>query len=68
MEKQAKKGQNAAMLWLSDAMASHPSSNLRVSQAEEMKTLIQKNGGISVTSEFLKMKKMASDLVSKHKK
>ncbi len=67
MEKEAKKGQSGAMLWLSDAMASHPSSNLRVSQAEEMKGLIQKSGGTAVTLEFLKMKKIASDMVAKHK-
>jgi predicted Zn-dependent protease len=68
MEREAKKGQNGAMLWLSDAMASHPSSSLRVSQAEEMQSLIQKTGGITVTSEFLKIKKIANDLVAKHKK
>jgi len=68
MEKQAKKGQNAAMLWLSDAMASHPSSDLRVSQAEEMRTLIKKDGGVTVTSEFTQMKKIARDMVAKHKK
>lgn len=68
MEKEAKKGQNAAMSWLSDAMASHPSSELRVSQAEEMKTIIRTQGGTTVTPEFLKMRKVAQEMVEKHKK
>lgn len=68
MEKEAKKGQNAAVGWLSDAMASHPASQKRVSQAEEMKGLVQTNGGISVTNEFLEMRRIAREMVEKHKK
>ncbi len=67
MEKNAKKGQNAAMSWLSDAMASHPSSDQRVSQAQEMKSVIKTSGGVSVTNEFFKMKKVAQEMVEKHK-
>lgn len=67
MEKNAKKGQNAAMNWLSDAMASHPSSDQRVSQAEEMKSIIKTNGGVTVTNEFIKMKKVAQEMVERHK-
>lgn len=67
MEQESKKGQNAALVWLGDAMASHPSSDKRVSQAEEMKGLIKTQGGMKVTPEFLKMKKVAQELVEKHK-
>lgn len=67
MEKESKKGQNAAMSWLSDAMASHPSSDKRVSQAEEMRSLIKTQGGTTITPEFLKFKKIAHDMVEKHK-
>lgn len=68
MEKASKKGQNAAMSWLSDAMASHPSSDQRVSQAQEMKGIINKEGGTTVTPEFLKMKQLAKAMVDAHKK
>lgn len=68
MEKEAKKGQNAALLWLSDAMASHPSSDSRVSQAREMRSIIKTSGGTAVTPEFLQMKKVAQDMVARHKK
>ena len=68
MEKEAKKGQNAAMSWLSDAMASHPSSGSRVSQAQEMKNIIKTEGGTTVTAEFFKIKKIAQEMVEKHKK
>jgi predicted Zn-dependent protease len=68
MEKESKKGQNSAMLWLSDAMASHPASEKRVSQAQEMKELIKTEVGISVTDEFFEMRKVARLLVQKHKK
>jgi beta-barrel assembly-enhancing protease len=67
MERESKKGQNAAMNWLSDAMASHPSSNQRVSQAEEMKKVIMTSGGLTSTPEFVRMKKMAHEMVEKHK-
>ena len=66
MEKQGKKGQNAAMNWLSDAVASHPSSALRVSQADEMKQIIPTSGGITVTPEFLKIKSIAQRMVDIH--
>lgn len=68
MEKASKKGQNAVVSWLSDAMASHPNSNKRVAQAEEMKGLIKKTGGIKVTNEFIKMNKLAREMVANHKK
>jgi hypothetical protein len=68
MEKESKKGQNAAMLWLSDAMSSHPSSDQRVTQADEMRHIIQTSGGIDVTPDFLRMKKVAADLIEKYKK
>lgn len=67
MEQESKKGQNAALVWLGDAMASHPSSDKRVSQAEEMKGLIKTQGGMKVTPEFMQMKKVAQELVEKHK-
>lgn len=67
MEKEAKKGQNAAMVWLSDAMASHPSSDKRVSQAKEMRSVIKTNGGTTVTPEFLEMKKIAQKIVEQTK-
>lgn len=67
MEQESKKGQNAAMTWLGDALASHPNSEKRVAQAEEMKTLITTNGGTTVTPDFLKMKKVAQEMVEKHK-
>lgn len=68
MEKESKKGQNAAMSWVSDAMASHPASEKRVDQAEEMKKIIEKSGGVTTTPEFLQMKKEAQAMVDKHKK
>lgn len=67
MEKNSKKGQNAAMLWFSDAMSSHPASDRRVSQAQEMKNVISQNGGISVTEEFKTIKKLAIEISSKKK-
>jgi predicted Zn-dependent protease len=67
MEKAAKKNQTAAMGWVSDAMASHPPSNKRVEQAEEMKALIKTSGGTGVTNEFLQMKKVAQELLKNHK-
>lgn len=67
MEKESKKGQNAALVWLNDALASHPSSDKRVAQAEEMKRIIKTHGGTTVTPEFLKMKKVAQEIVAKQK-
>lgn len=64
MEEAAKKNQNAVMGWVSDAMASHPPSKSRVAQANEMKRLIKGNGGTTVTPEFLRMKKIAQDIVN----
>ncbi len=64
MEEAAKKNQNAVMGWVSDAMASHPPSKSRVAQANEMKILIKSNGGTTVTPEFLRMKKIAQDIVN----
>lgn len=65
MEKEAKKGQNAVMAWLGDAMASHPSSNERVKQAEEMKGLITTNGGMTSSQEFPSMKNLARQIAEK---
>lgn len=64
LEKEAKKGQNPAMGFLSDAMASHPSSDKRVAQATEMQSVIKENGSISVTDEFKRMKKIAQEIVA----
>jgi predicted Zn-dependent protease len=68
MEKESKKGQNAAMSFVADAMSSHPPSNKRVEQAQEMRGLIHTTGGTTVTPEFLRMKKIAQALLEKHKK
>jgi predicted Zn-dependent protease len=68
LEKQSKKNQNAMMSSLADAMSSHPPSNARVEQAEEMKTIVKENGSISTTEEFFRMKKMAQAIVNKHSK
>ena len=67
MEKEAKKGQNAAMTWVSDAMASHPPSNERVKQAHEMQSKAQTSGGIASTAEFQKMKQIAQSIVAQNK-
>jgi predicted Zn-dependent protease len=67
MEKESKRGQNAAVSWFGDALSSHPASQKRVDQAEEMKTIIKTEGGISVTPEFLQMKKLAQEVVDAHK-
>lgn len=67
MEQESKKGQNAAMNWLSDAMSSHPPSKERVTQATEMRSVIKTSGGTTTTAEFFKMKKIAMELVEKHK-
>lgn len=68
MEKASKKGQNAAMAFLSDAMSSHPASDKRVAQAKEMQQVIKGNGNITVTDEFLRMKKIAKEIVESKKK
>lgn len=67
MEKESKKGQNAAMGWFSDAMSSHPASQKRVDQAAEMKNIIQTQGGTKTTPEFFEMKKVAQSMLEKHK-
>ncbi len=67
MEKEAKKNQNAVVGWLGDAMASHPSSDKRVAQAEEMKGLIKTTGGTTTTDEFARMKKIAQQIVEQAK-
>jgi predicted Zn-dependent protease len=68
LEKQSKKNQNAMMSSLADAMSSHPPSNSRVEQAEEMKRIIKDNGNLSTTDEFLRMKKIAQSIVNSHAK
>lgn len=68
MERESKKGQNGLVNWLGDAMASHPSSDKRVNQAEEMKGVIKTNGGIGVTQEFLEMKKLSQQIVEQAKR
>ena len=67
LEKESKKGQNAFMVRLSDAMSSHPPSKARVEQAKEMQTIIKENGTIGVTEEFLRMKKIAQAIASRNK-
>lgn len=67
MEKEAKKGQNGFMAKLADAMSSHPPSDARVKQAEEMKSLIKENGTITTTEEFQRMKKIAQEIVARQK-
>lgn len=68
MEKESKKGQNAALGFLSDAMSSHPASDKRVSQADEMKSLIKNNGTIKSSSEFARMKRIAQEIVEARRK
>ncbi len=65
MEKAAKKGQNSFMARLGDAMSSHPPSQARVEQAEEMKSSIKENGTITTTQEFARMKKIAQEIVAR---
>lgn len=69
MEKQAKQqqGGNALLGWVADAMSSHPPSNERVKQAQEMKTLVKSEGGISSTQEFESMRAIARSLMEKSK-
>ncbi len=68
MEKQSKKNQNSLMSSLSDAMSSHPPSDERVKQASEMRSLIKENGQITSTADFLKMKKIAQEIVDQQTK
>jgi predicted Zn-dependent protease len=68
MEKDGKKGQNAAMSWFTDAMSSHPASQKRVTQAQEMKRIIKTEGGLTTSQEFFKMKQVAQAMVDAHKK
>ena len=63
MEKASKKGQNAAMSFLSDALATHPASDERVSQAKEMRSLITKEGGVKSTDEFVRMRAIAQNML-----
>jgi predicted Zn-dependent protease len=67
MEEKSKKGQNAFMGRLQDAMSSHPPSNERVKQAQEMKSVIKENGSIKSTAEFQQMKKVAQDILARYK-
>lgn len=67
MEEKSKKGQNAFMGRLQDAMSSHPPSRERVKQAEEMKSVIKENGTVSSTEEFKRMKKIAQDIMARQK-
>lgn len=67
MEQASKKGQNALMASLQDAMSSHPPSKARVSQAQEMKTVIKEDGQITTTNEFFRMKKIAQEIVASKK-
>ena len=67
MEKEARKGQNAFMAKLSDAMSSHPPSKARVLQAKEIQDLIQQNGTIGSTEEFQRMKKIAQETADRSK-
>lgn len=67
MDKEAKKGQNSFMASLSDAMSSHPPSKARVKQAKEFQSLIKENGTIGSTEEFVRMKKIAQELMAKNK-
>jgi predicted Zn-dependent protease len=67
MEKESKKGQNAFMSKLSDAMSSHPPSGARVAQSNELKGSIKNNGTIGSTEEFQRMKRIAQDIVAKSK-
>ena len=68
MEQASKKGQNALMASLQDAMSSHPPSKERVAQAQEMKTLIKETGPVTTTDEFFRMKKIAQEIVASRKK
>lgn len=65
MEKEAKKGQNALMSWIGDAMASHPPSNSRVKQAEKLKGEIQTQGKLVSSPEFSEMKNLARQIAEK---
>ncbi len=67
MEKEARKGQNSFMAKLSDAMSSHPPSEARIKQAGEMESLMKNNGSIGATDEFLRMKKIAQEIVARSK-
>jgi len=67
MEENSKKGQNAAMAWFGDAMSSHPPSKERVKQNEELKGKTASNHGVGSTEEFLRMKKIAQQLVTEQK-
>jgi predicted Zn-dependent protease len=67
LEKAAKKNQNAVMSWLGDAMASHPPSELRVKQSQELRRETKTKGGVASSSEFLEMKKIAQRIVENSK-
>ncbi len=67
IESESKKGQNAFMSSLTDAMSSHPPSKARVEQAAEMEGLVQNNNSIGSTAEFQRMKKLAQEIVANHK-
>ncbi len=67
LEKNSKKGQNAIMASFSDAMSSHPPSQNRVKQAQEMKGLIKQNGSVTTTEEFFRIKKIAQELYAQKK-
>lgn len=66
MEADSKKGGNAAMNWLADAMSTHPASKDRVGQSDELRgKLVNKPGAMSTTPEFLRMKKLAQQIAEK---
>ncbi|HLW57129.1 MAG TPA: M48 family metalloprotease [Bacteriovoracaceae bacterium] len=68
MEEESKKGQNALMGWLTDAMSTHPPSKSRVAQAKELRSSTPDNKGISSTSEFQQMKKKATAIMQSYSK
>lgn len=66
VEEQSKKGQNALMGWLSDAMSTHPPSKSRVAQAQELKNSTPQNKEIKKSSEFLAMKERAAKIMKSY--
>ncbi len=66
VEEQSKKGQNALMGWLTDAMSTHPPSKSRVAQANELKNSTPENKGIASSSEFIRMKKKAQAIMKNY--
>ncbi|MDX1959291.1 MAG: M48 family metalloprotease [Leptospiraceae bacterium] len=68
MEKEAKKGSNPMLASLSDAFSTHPPSQERVNQMNQMVAEAKNNNGIVSSVEFDRAKKLSQDWIAANRK